>query len=240
MQSTWERRVRQLASPQRGTGAPLRSARGAHSAQLAAKVVKRGRSQPRRENDAQPPCLPSTAGCVRWVMAMDARTCTAYQQPCFSHELVYAKSSTSRWIASRSRKLSGGSGAEGCCASAPSGCGCVPRRQSVQSVLPGALATDLEQPSCWHRLPPPCAQQWGVPPVAAALGQPKCWHRLPPPCALQCPVSPIADLMQSAVWHRLPPPCALQCPVSPIADLMQSAVWQRLPPPCATQCPVSP
>jgi hypothetical protein len=27
IQSTWERRVKQLASPQRGTGAPLRSAR---------------------------------------------------------------------------------------------------------------------------------------------------------------------------------------------------------------------
>jgi hypothetical protein len=26
----------------------------------------------------------------------------------------------------------------------------------VQYTLPGALATDWEQPSCWHRLPPPC------------------------------------------------------------------------------------
>ena len=34
------------------------------------------------------------------------RTYTASQQPRFSRELVYAKSSTSRWIASRSRKLS--------------------------------------------------------------------------------------------------------------------------------------
>jgi hypothetical protein len=54
MQSTWERRVRQLASPQRGTGAPLRSARGAHSAQLAATVVKRGRSAEKRERRATP------------------------------------------------------------------------------------------------------------------------------------------------------------------------------------------
>jgi hypothetical protein len=35
-----------------------------------------------------------------------------------------------------------------------------------------ALATDLEQPSYWHRLPPPCAWQCCVPPLAAALGQP--------------------------------------------------------------------
>jgi hypothetical protein len=76
------------------------------------------------------------------------RTYTAYQQPFFSRELVYAKSSTSRWIASRSRKLSGRSCAESYCASAPSGCGCVARRHSVQSVLPGALATALVQPSC--------------------------------------------------------------------------------------------
>jgi hypothetical protein len=34
-----------------------------------------------------------------------------------------------------------------CYAPAPSGCGCVPRRQSVQNTLPGALATVLEQPS---------------------------------------------------------------------------------------------
>jgi hypothetical protein len=36
------------------------------------------------------------------------RTYTAFQQPrrCFSRELVYAKSSISRWIASRARKLS--------------------------------------------------------------------------------------------------------------------------------------
>jgi hypothetical protein len=116
------------------------------------------------------------------------RTYTAYQQPRFSRELVNAKSSTSRWIASRSLKLSGRSCAESYCASAPSGCGCVRRRHSVQSVLPGARATDLVQPSWWHRLPPPCAMQLGVPPVAAALGQPSCWQRLPSPCAMQCPV----------------------------------------------------
>jgi hypothetical protein len=56
----------------------------------------------------------------------------------FSRELVYAKSSTSRWIASRSRKLSGSSATEGGCASASSGSGCVRRRHSRQSVLPGA------------------------------------------------------------------------------------------------------
>jgi hypothetical protein len=67
-------------------------------------------------------------------------TYTAYQQPipCFSRELVYAKSSTSRWVASRSRTLSVRSCSEGYCASASSGTGCVARRHSVQSVLPGA------------------------------------------------------------------------------------------------------
>jgi hypothetical protein len=48
-----------------------------------------------------------------------------------------SKSSNSVWIASRSRKLSDRSSAEGRCASAPSGCGCVPCRHGVQSVLPG-------------------------------------------------------------------------------------------------------
>jgi hypothetical protein len=37
---------------------------------------------------------------------MDAVHVTAFSQPCFKRELVYAKSSTSRWIASRSCKLS--------------------------------------------------------------------------------------------------------------------------------------
>jgi hypothetical protein len=62
--------------------------------------------------------------------------------------------------------------------------------------------------------------------------QPAWWQRLPPPCALQCPVSPIADLVQPSSWQRLPPPCALQCCVSPRADLVQHSCLQRLPPPC--------
>jgi hypothetical protein len=49
----------------------------------------------------------------------------------------------------------------------------------------GARATVLVQPCCWQRLPPPCAIQCGVPPVAAALGHPAFWQRLPPPCAAQ-------------------------------------------------------
>jgi hypothetical protein len=55
--------------------------------------------------------------------------------------------------------------------------GCSRWRHSVQYTLAGARATALEQPSCWQRLPPPCAWQCCVPPVAAALGQPACWHR---------------------------------------------------------------
>ena len=54
MQSTRERRVRQLASPQRGTGSPLPLAR----------------TQLKSRN----PLPPSTAGCVRCAMAMDAYT----------------------------------------------------------------------------------------------------------------------------------------------------------------------
>ena len=56
--------------------------------------------------------------------------------------------------------------------------------------------------TCRHAL------QRGVPPLAAALGQPSCWHRLPPPCAMQCCVSPRAALVQPSSWHRLTPPCA--------------------------------
>jgi hypothetical protein len=87
--------MHQLGKEESGSSLPLSGTlelpsdrpTGAHSAEL-----------------AQPP-LPSTAGCVRWVMAMGAYTYTTYQQPrpCFNRELVYAKSSTSRWIASRSR-----------------------------------------------------------------------------------------------------------------------------------------
>jgi hypothetical protein len=33
---------------------------------------------------------------------------------------------------------------------------------------------------------------------------------LPPPCALQCSVLPMADLVQLLRWQRFPPPCALQ------------------------------
>jgi hypothetical protein len=62
-------------------------------------------------------------------------------------------------------------------------------RHSVQYTLPAALATALEQPSCWHRLPPPCALQKPVSPLAN-LVQPSCWQRLPPPCVMQCSVSP--------------------------------------------------
>jgi hypothetical protein len=105
----------------------------------------------------------------------------------------------------------GADASPGCCgASSYASSVCSRWRHSLQYTLPGALATDLEQPSCRHRLPAPCALQCGVPPVAAALGQPRCWHRLPPPCAVQCAVSPRADLEQSTVWHRLPPPCETQ------------------------------
>jgi hypothetical protein len=162
-----------------GTGAPLRSARTQLNSPL--QVVKRGRS-PRN------PLAPRALRAVRGGSWQWKRTYTAYQQPRFSRALVYAKSSTSCWIALRSRKLSARSCPEDYCASASSGC--VRRRHSVQSVLPGALATALLQPSCWHRLPPPCAWQWGVPPVAAALVQPSCWQRLPPPCAWQWGVPP--------------------------------------------------
>jgi hypothetical protein len=88
----------------------------------------------------------------------------------------FTRSPPPAWIASRSRKLSACSFEEGYCASAPSGCGCVRRRQSVQSVLPGALATALEQPSSWHRLPPPCAMQWSVEDFRTSWGI----ERLPP------------------------------------------------------------
>jgi hypothetical protein len=64
MHSTSDRRVWQLASPQRDTRA---------SSPPIGPVARTQLNSPHdRENDAQPPCLPSTVGCVRWVMAMDA------------------------------------------------------------------------------------------------------------------------------------------------------------------------
>jgi hypothetical protein len=105
-----------------------------------------------------------------------------------------------------------------------------------QYLLPARRATDLVQPSCWQRLPPPCAMQWGVPPLSAPLVQPSSWHRLPPPWAMQRSVPPAtADLKQPSCWHRLPPPCTTQYCVSPRADLEQPSCWHRLPPPCAMQ-----
>jgi hypothetical protein len=90
---------------------------------------------------------------------------------------------------------------------------------ACRNTLPGARATDLEQPSCWHRLPPPCAMQWSVSSWTAALEQPACWQRLPPPCALQWSEPSKADLVQPSSWHRLPPPCALLTALAPTVRL---------------------
>ena len=97
-----------------------------------------------------------------------------------------------------------------------------------------ALCVPALQPSCWHRLPPPCATQYPELP-SADVRQSSCWHRLPPPCALQYSVLPCADFRQSSCWHRFPPPCALQYSVLSIADFRQSSCWHRFPPPCALQ-----
>jgi hypothetical protein len=173
------RRVWQLVFPFSGT-LELPSVRptGAHSAELAASSCEtREHRRTRRENTLSP-LPPITAACVRWVMAKEMRSCTAYQQPrpCFRRELVYAKSSCWCWIASRSRKLSARSCAEGCyCASALSGCGCLPSRHSVQSVLPGARTIDFEflraGTACRHHAP--CSAAF-LRTEAAALGQPSC------------------------------------------------------------------
>jgi hypothetical protein len=138
-------------------------------------------------------------------------------------------------------------------------------RHSLQDTLPGARATALEQPSCWHRLPPPCAWQCCVPPLSARLVQPTCWHRLPPPCGKQyCVPTEAAGLGQPKCWHRLPPAVrlamlravlssglgtalllappatavAMQFCVPPSAPFKQPSSWHRLPPPCTRQCPV--
>jgi hypothetical protein len=142
----------QLGNEESGSSLPLRSAGYWSSPPISPlartqlnsplEVVKRGNREEKERRAT--PLPPSTAGMCEvghGCGCVQACTYTAY-----SRELVYAKSSTSRWIASRSRKLSGRSCVEGCCASAPSGCGCVARRHNVQSVLPGALATALEQP----------------------------------------------------------------------------------------------
>jgi hypothetical protein len=52
-----------------------------------------------------------------------------------------------------------------CGASSYASSDCSRWRHSVQITLPGARATGLVQPSCWQRLPPPCAMQCGLPPV---------------------------------------------------------------------------
>jgi hypothetical protein len=127
---------------------------------------------------------------------------------------------------------------------------------------------DLGQPSCWQRLPPPCALQWPVSPnspLGAALlltpfapamrhtarcaASSSCLGAVlllaplaaPVRSALQWPVSPTADLVQPFSWHRLPPPCATQHGVPPpAADLVQPFSWHRLPPPCTLQYGVPP
>jgi hypothetical protein len=88
-------------------------------------------------------------------MAVGARLSVDLLQPRAGLCLQKAKSSSfaSRWSTSRSRnaihpsafasrrarrRATAGSGAAGGSASAPSGCGCVARRHSVQYTLPGA------------------------------------------------------------------------------------------------------
>jgi hypothetical protein len=114
-------------------------------------------------------------------------------------------------------------------------------RHSLQDTLPGARATALEQPSCWHRLPPPCAWQCCVPPLSARLVQPTCWHRLPPPCGKQyCVPTEAAGLGQPKCWHRLPPAVRLAMLRAVLSSglLEQPSCWHRLPPPwrCSSAC----
>jgi hypothetical protein len=102
MRSTWERRIRQLASPQRDTGAPLRSER--HSAAPPIQNIEREAihsllrngeiAAEKRERRATAPSPEH----IRLCEVGHGYGCVHYQQPrfCFSRELVYAKSSTSR------------------------------------------------------------------------------------------------------------------------------------------------
>ena len=97
------------------TGAP-RSTRG-HSLNSPLEDVKQMRIVAREER-THTPLPPSTASCERGSSVMVAYS-RQISQARFSRELVYAKSSTSRWIASLSRKLSARWCPEGCYASAP-------------------------------------------------------------------------------------------------------------------------
>jgi hypothetical protein len=94
--------------------------------------------------------------------------------------VVYAKSSTSRWIASRSRKLSDRSCAEGYCVSAPSGCGCVPAPQTQRAERAAWSSSDCLGAALL--LTPPAAAMRDAMQRAAYLQHPSCWRRLPP-CA---------------------------------------------------------
>ena len=72
----------QLGNEESGSSLPLRSAGYWSSPPISPlartqlnsplEVVKRGKSPPRRKNDAQSPCPRAPQGCVRWVMAVDA------------------------------------------------------------------------------------------------------------------------------------------------------------------------
>ena len=86
----------------------------AHSAQLAATSCETREIAAEKRERRATPLPPSTAGCVGWVMGKDAYIYKQHR-PCFNRELVYARSSTSRWIASRSLKLSDRSCAESYC-----------------------------------------------------------------------------------------------------------------------------
>ena len=97
------------------TGAP-RSTRW-HSLNSPLEDVKQMRIVAREER-TRTPLPPSTASCERGSSVMVAYS-RQISQARFSRELVYAKSSTSRWIASLSRKLSARWCPEGCYASAP-------------------------------------------------------------------------------------------------------------------------
>jgi hypothetical protein len=124
--------------------------------------------------------------------------------------------------------------AKGHCASAPSGWLCASQTQGTEraassdrlgaalllaalapamrlAVRRAALRADLTQPSCWHRLPPPCATQWRSSAAAADLRQPaSCPRRVP--CSTGCRFQQLpwySPPSGSACRHRAP--CSATC-----------------------------
>jgi hypothetical protein len=84
-----------------------------------------------------------------------------------------------------------------------------PPASTVRDAGARVASSLLVQPSSWHRLPPPCAVQYGVPTDIACLEQPTSSHGRLPMALLQLSWAPPKPQL-TALRHSQPPPTPSQ------------------------------